>query len=55
MKRWALYFDHPDGSRECREFWAETGDDCYHAIRLESRGCVAGYQCAEPAEVDPAR
>lgn len=42
MKRWVLFLDS-----EAREFWAASGDDCYIAIRSESRSCVAGYQLAE--------
>jgi hypothetical protein len=39
MKKWRIYVEG-----EWREFWARTGDDCYLAIRSESKYCVVGYQ-----------
>lgn len=46
MREWLLIIETWNGTkyiREIRPFCAKTGDDCYRAIRVESKQCVAGY------------
>lgn len=42
MKKWWIYI-----GQDKREFWAESGEDCYLAIRQENKSQTVGFQRAD--------